>query len=406
MKLTKSKLKQLINEVMSEVRLEPDYSDFASDDQITKIRSLLDSGDPESINMAKTLLDALGASPSYFDDYMRNQEVGEVEKLATKHGVHSYNAALGRGGMDALGEYFTELDKFEDREVERGRAQAQGAREFFDRYQKVSDTYKHLDLDESYEENLDEGFFSKIFGSEDDEPERSPERQKELEDRLARMKRGEKIVKPKTADQKASDMLSDTDKMQDELSGFDSMSDDEKFNYIMKNKILTPSMKSFFTKLPNNQKIQYLKKNGKTSKFMEEGLMYEGDDSILEQFRGATLEEGDLVCEACLFEQLQEASCGCPDLMGEAEYQGKKVTLNKPTRGDVKKFKVYVKDPKTGNIKKVNFGHGGSSAKAKGEKTMKIRKNNPKARKSFRARHNCDNPGPKTKARYWSCKKW
>lgn len=138
----------------------------------------------------------------------------------------------------------------------------------------------------------------------------------------------------------------------------------------------------------------------------EEGLMYEGDDSILEAFNGATLEEGDLVCEGCLFEMLQEASCGCPDLMGEAEYQGRKVTLNKPTRGDVKKFKVYVKDPTTGNIKKVNFGHGGTSAKAKGEKTMKIRKNNPKARKSFRARHNCSSPGPKTKARYWSCKKW
>tara|TARA_R100000664_G_C2748766_1_gene136177 strand:- start:1008 stop:1694 length:687 start_codon:yes stop_codon:yes gene_type:complete len=90
----------------------------------------------------------------------------------------------------------------------------------------------------------------------------------------------------------------------------------------------------------------------------------------------------------------------------EAEYRGRKVPLNKPMRGDVKKFKVYVKDPKTGNIKKVNFGHGGTSAKKKGEKTMKIRKNNPKARKNFRARHNCDNPGPKTKARYWSCKKW
>ena len=90
----------------------------------------------------------------------------------------------------------------------------------------------------------------------------------------------------------------------------------------------------------------------------------------------------------------------------EAEYRGRKVPLNKPMRGDVKKFKVYVKDPKTGNIKKVNFGHGGTSAKKKGEKTMKIRKNNPKARKNFRARHNCDNPGPKTKARYWSCRKW
>lgn len=90
----------------------------------------------------------------------------------------------------------------------------------------------------------------------------------------------------------------------------------------------------------------------------------------------------------------------------EAEYRGRKVKLNKPMRGDVKKFKVYVRDPKTGNIKKVNFGHGGSSARKKGEKTMKIKKSNPKRRKSFRARHNCDNPGPKTKARYWSCRKW
>jgi hypothetical protein len=87
----------------------------------------------------------------------------------------------------------------------------------------------------------------------------------------------------------------------------------------------------------------------------------------------------------------------------DAEYQGRKVPLNKPMRGDVKKFKVYVKDPKTGNVKKVNFGHGGTSAK---RKTMRIRKSNPKARKSFRARHNCANPGPKTKARYWSCRKW
>ena len=87
----------------------------------------------------------------------------------------------------------------------------------------------------------------------------------------------------------------------------------------------------------------------------------------------------------------------------DAEYRGRKVKLNKPTRGDVKKFKVYVKDPKTGNIKKVNFGHGGTSAK---RKTMRIRKSNPARRRSFRARHNCDNPGPRHKARYWSCRKW
>ena len=90
----------------------------------------------------------------------------------------------------------------------------------------------------------------------------------------------------------------------------------------------------------------------------------------------------------------------------EAKYQGREVTLNKPMAGDVKKSKVYVRDPATGNIKKVNFGHGGKTAKRLGQKTMKIKKSNPARRKSFRARHNCDNPGPKTKARYWSCRAW
>jgi len=83
-------------------------------------------------------------------------------------------------------------------------------------------------------------------------------------------------------------------------------------------------------------------------------------------------------------------------LVAEAEYHGRKVALGKPMRGDVKKFKVFVKDPKTGNVKKVNFG----------DPNMRIKKSNPKRRKSFRARHHCSNPGPRTKARYWSCRKW
>jgi hypothetical protein len=91
--------------------------------------------------------------------------------------------------------------------------------------------------------------------------------------------------------------------------------------------------------------------------------------------------------------QLSEANCNC---VYEAEYQGREVKLGKPTQGDVKKFKVYVKNPKTGKVIKVNFG----------DKTMRIKKSNPDRRKSFRARHNCDNPGPRTKARYWSCRKW
>ena len=87
--------------------------------------------------------------------------------------------------------------------------------------------------------------------------------------------------------------------------------------------------------------------------------------------------------------------------INELEYQGRKVKLGKPMQGDVKKFKVYVKNPQ-GNVVKVNFGHKGKG----NEKTMKIRKSNPQARKNFRARHNCDNPGPRHKARYWSCRKW
>jgi hypothetical protein len=84
--------------------------------------------------------------------------------------------------------------------------------------------------------------------------------------------------------------------------------------------------------------------------------------------------------------------------VSEAEYQGREVTLNKPTSNtDGKsKSKVYVKDPQTGNVKKVTFG----------DANMRIKKSNPERRKSFRARHNCDNPGPKTKARYWSCRAW
>ncbi len=92
-------------------------------------------------------------------------------------------------------------------------------------------------------------------------------------------------------------------------------------------------------------------------------------------------------------QSLDESNCNC---VFEAEYQGRDVKLGKPMQGDVKKFKVYVKNPKTGKVIKVNFG----------EKGAKIKKSNPERRASFRARHNCDNPGPRTKARYWSCRKW
>ena len=79
----------------------------------------------------------------------------------------------------------------------------------------------------------------------------------------------------------------------------------------------------------------------------------------------------------------------------EAKYQGREVQLGKKMAGDVKKSKVYVKNPQ-GNVVKVNFG----------DKKMRIKKSNPARRKSFRARHNCANPGPRHKARYWSCRSW
>lgn len=83
------------------------------------------------------------------------------------------------------------------------------------------------------------------------------------------------------------------------------------------------------------------------------------------------------------------------EFITEAEYQGRDVPLNKPMAGDVKKSKVFVKN-ESGNVVKVNFG----------DKNMTIKKNIPARRKSFRARHNCEEPGPKTKARFWSCKAW
>lgn len=97
-------------------------------------------------------------------------------------------------------------------------------------------------------------------------------------------------------------------------------------------------------------------------------------------------------------EGVEDAYYGSVESINEAEHKGKKVKLNKPMRGnkkDPKKYKVYVKNDK-GNVVKVNFG----------DKNMEIKRDDPERRKSFRARHKCETPGPKWKARYWSCKFW
>ena len=95
----------------------------------------------------------------------------------------------------------------------------------------------------------------------------------------------------------------------------------------------------------------------------------------------------DEICEDCnIYDDL---------IVEDAEYEGKKVKLNDPISGGSKKFYVYVKNEK-GNVVKVSFG----------DPNMEIKRDDPARRKSFRARHNCDDPGPKWKARYWSCWQW
>jgi hypothetical protein len=113
----------------------------------------------------------------------------------------------------------------------------------------------------------------------------------------------------------------------------------------------------------------------------------------LEDFEPKSMDETEHFCEACLAEYLLEYE----NKLEEAEYRGRKVTLGKPflTPGGPKKRSVYVKNAK-GNVVKVNFG----------DPNMKIKKSNPARRRSFRARHKCSNPGPRWKARYWSCRAW
>ena len=112
---------------------------------------------------------------------------------------------------------------------------------------------------------------------------------------------------------------------------------------------------------------------------------------VIAEWSDSVLIEAD----ADILKLLEQYGVTFQDELTEAEYQGRKVPLGKRMAGDVKKSKVYVKKP-NGKVVKVNFG----------DKKMTIKKSNPKRRKSFRARHNCGNPGPRWKARYWSCRAW
>ena len=120
------------------------------------------------------------------------------------------------------------------------------------------------------------------------------------------------------------------------------------------------------------------------------------------QYKRLVLENENSFLYEDVYGSVEETNFVIGDLLTEAEYQGRKVQLGKIMQGDVKKSKVYVKNDK-GKVVKVNFGFGGKSAHGK---IMRIKKNNPERRKNFRARMNCDTPGPRWKPRYWACRTW
>lgn len=111
------------------------------------------------------------------------------------------------------------------------------------------------------------------------------------------------------------------------------------------------------------------------------------------------IKEGVMLAQLGVLDQFDlDLKAISEEVIAEAKYKGREVKLGKPMSGDIKKYKVYVKDKKTGNVKKVEFG----------DPNMEIRRDNPKARKSFRARHGCGTPraSDRTKAAYWSCRMW
>lgn len=128
---------------------------------------------------------------------------------------------------------------------------------------------------------------------------------------------------------------------------------------------------------------------------LDDGIVIEADDTTLGILRhaGYLIEDSNMPTARDSISPIH--SNVNDDDLDEAKYRGREVPLGKKMKGDVKKSKVYVRGPK-GNVVKVNFG----------DPNMRIKKSNPKRRKSFRARHHCENPGPRWKARYWSCRSW
>jgi len=161
-------------------------------------------------------------------------------------------------------------------------------------------------------------------------------------------------------------------------------------------KVCWKGYKRMGTKMKGGKRVDNCVKVGEDNDVEESGLQYytgkkkygkDGMAALAKAGReGASEEELGRIKDKYKKEEYE---------VDEAEYQGRKVPLGKPMKGDVKKSKVYVKNPQ-GRVVKVNFG----------DKKMKIKKSNPKRRKSFRARHNCATAKDRTTARYWSCRAW
>jgi len=201
------------------------------------------------------------------------------------------------------------------------------------------------------------------------------------------------VPKNENSDNNSEDAFEDFDEGNDYAFTLNGLSDraEELADIIIDLKELPSWVQDKITSMDNDMDDIYdyiLNEMGYSDEFAETS------DSDYENWREEDLEEANNILEKWGKLEFKEINEDFNDL-NEAEYQGRKVQLGKIMAGDVKKFKVYVKNQK-GRIVKVNFG----------QKGVRIKKNNPKRRKSFRARHNCANPGPRWKARYWSCKKW
>ena len=149
-------------------------------------------------------------------------------------------------------------------------------------------------------------------------------------------------------------------------------------------------MKKYFSAKPTAHKVGQKPKPSTAPK--RSGKMKTFREHADEIDFGFTEEEFEVTGEE-VYEDWNEV-----EELEEAEKGGRTVKLGKPflTPGGPKKRSVYVKHPQSGNVVKVSFG----------DPNMSIKKSIPARRKSFRARHNCDDPGPRHKARYWSCKQW